>query len=319
MSNDFSIIGIPTAMVDAAEKTTGAGKYTDDLSLPGMLIGKILHSPYPHARIRDIDTSRAEELDGAVVIGKDAPKTYGILPVGHDEYPLALDKVRYVGDNVACVVATSEAVAEKALKLIDVDYELLPGYFDPEESMKAETDLIHENKPHNVEKDYHHVFGDPEKGFAAADHVAEARFISNEVTHAAMEPHSTLAAFELDPHTGKLGRLTVWSSTQVPYYLQHKLSLVLGMPMSQIRVIKPLVGGGFGGKSEVIPLEIIAAVAARKATAPVKITYTREEVFWAHRGRPRTIIDLKTGVNNDGRITGVKARVVQDGGGYCSY
>jgi 4-hydroxybenzoyl-CoA reductase subunit alpha len=128
-----------------------------------------------------------------------------------------------------------------------------------------------------------------------------------------------LAAFEIDSHTGKLGRLTVWSSTQVPYYLQHKLSLVLEMPMSQIRVIKPLVGGGFGGKSEVIPLEIIAAVAARAAKHPVKITYTREEVFWAHRGRPRTIIDLKTGVKNDGRITAVAAKVIQDGGAYCSY
>ena len=317
----FSIIGKGTAMVDAAEKTTGAGKYTDDLSLPGMMVGKILHSPYPHARIKDIDTRRAEQLEGvvAVVVGKDAPKTYGILPVGHDEYPLSLDKVRYVGDNVACVVATSEAIADRALELVDVEYEVLPAYFDPEESMKAETNLIHDNKPHNTEKDYHHVFGDPEKGFAEADHVAQARFIANEVTHAAMEPHSTLAAFETDPHTGKPGRLTVWSSTQVPYYLQHKLSLVLEMPMAQIRVIKPLVGGGFGGKSEVIPLEIIAAVAARKANAPVKITYTREEVFWAHRGRPRTIIDLKTGAKNDGRLTAVKARVVQDGGAYCSY
>jgi 4-hydroxybenzoyl-CoA reductase subunit alpha len=317
----FSIIGKPTAMIDAAEKTTGGGKYADDLSVPGMLIGKILHSPYPHARIKRIDTSRAEKLEGVVTVavGADAPNPFGILPVGHDEYPLALDKVRYVGDNVACVVAVSEAVAEKALELIDVEYELLPAYFDPEASMKAETDLIHDRKPHNLEKDYHHVFGDPDQGFADADHVAEARFIANEVTHAAMEPHCTLASFELDPHTGTLGRLTVWSSTQVPYYLQHKLSLVLEMPMQQIRVIKPLVGGGFGGKSEVIPIEIIAAVAARKAQAPVKITYTREEVFWAHRGRPRTIIDLKTGIKSDGRITSVKARVVQDGGAYCSY
>ena len=321
MNSKFSIIGKPTAMVDAAEKTTGAGKYTDDLSVPGMLIGKILHSPFPHARIRNIDVRRAETLEGvvAVVVGKDAPNPYGILPVGHDEHALALDKVRYVGDNVACVVAISESVAENALELIDVDYEVLPAYFDPEESMKAQTDLIHDNKPGNLEKDYHHVFGDPDKGFAEADEIAEARFIANEVTHAAMEPHSTLASFEIDPYTGKPGRLTVWSSTQVPYYLQHKLSLVLEMPMQQIRVIKPLVGGGFGGKSEVIPLEIIAAVAARKARAPVKITYTREEVFWAHRGRPRTIIDLKTGVKNDGRITSVKARVVQDGGAYCSY
>jgi len=318
---EFSIIGKPIPMVDAAGKTTGAGKYTDDLSLPGMLIGKILHSPHPHARIKRIDTRRAEKLDGVVTvaIGADAPNTYGILPVGHDEHALAVDKVRYVGDNVACVVSEDEAAAERALELIDVEYELLPAYFDPEESMKAGRAFIHENKPQNLEKDYHHVFGDPEKGFAEADVIEEARFIANEVTHAAMEPHSTLAAFDLDPQTGTLGRLTVWSSTQVPYYLQHKLSLVLEMPMSQIRVIKPLVGGGFGGKSEVIPLEIIAAVAARKAKRPVKITYTREEVFWAHRGRPRTIIDLKTGATKDGLITAVKATVVQDGGAYCSY
>jgi len=196
---------------------------------------------------------------------------------------------------------------------------VLPAYFDPEESMKAESDFIHENKPGNLEKDYHHVFGDPDKALSEAAHVCEARFVANEVTHGAMEPHSTLASFEIDPHTGNLGRLTVWSSTQVPYYLQHKLSLVLEMPMSQIRVIKPLVGGGFGGKSEVIPLEITAAVAARAAKAPVKITYTREEVFWAHRGRPRTIVDMKTGVDKEGHITAVKARVVQDGGAYCSY
>jgi 4-hydroxybenzoyl-CoA reductase subunit alpha len=318
---DFSIIGKSIAMVDAAGKTTGSGKYADDLTAPGMLIGKILHSPYPHARIKRIDTSRAEKLEGVVtvVVGTDAPNPYGILPVGHDEYALALDKVRYVGDNVACVAAVDEATAEKALELIDVEYEVLPAYFDPEDSMKAETNLIHDNKPHNIEKDYHHVFGDPDKGFAEADHIAEARFIANEVTHAAMEPHATLAAFEIDPQTGNPGRLIVQSSTQVPYYLQHKLSLVLEMPMSQIRVIKPLVGGGFGGKSEVIPLEIIAAIAARKAKAPVKVTYTREEVFWAHRGRPRTIVDLKTGVKKDGSITAVKARVVQDGGAYCSY
>src|SRR5580698_10078262 len=319
--SEFSVIGKPIAMIDAAGKTTGAGKYTDDFKLPGMLIGKILHSPYPHALIKSIDTSRARALEGvvAVVTGEDAPNTYGILPVGHDETALAVGKVRYVGDHVACVAAVSEEIAERALELIHVEYEPLPAYFDPEESMKAETDFIHDNKPGNLEKDYHHVFGDPNKGFAEADQVAEARFIANEVTHAAMEPHSTLANFELDPHTGTLGRLTVWSSTQVPYYLQHKLSLVLELPMSQIRVIKPLVGGGFGGKSEIIPLEIIAAVTARAARAPVKITYTREEVFWAHRGRPRTIIDLKTGVKRDGRVTSVACKVIQDGGAYCSY
>src|SRR5439155_3688074 len=145
---EFSIIGKPIAMVDAAGKTTGAGKYTDDLCLPGMLVGKILHSAYPHARIKRIDTSRAEKLDGvvAVVTGKDAPTPYGILPVGHDEHALAVDKVRYMGDNVACVAAIDEATADQALELIDVEYEVLPAYFDPEESMKAETNLIHDNK-----------------------------------------------------------------------------------------------------------------------------------------------------------------------------
>ena len=318
---EYSVIGKSIAMIDAAGKTTGSGKYTDDFNMPGMLAGKILHSPYPHALIKRIDTSRARQLDGvvAVVTGEDAPNQYGILPVGHDETALAVGKVRYVGDNVACVAAISEEIAEKALELIEVEYEPLPSYFDPEQSMKAERDLIHENRPNNIEKDYHHVFGDPEKGFIEADYVAEGRYIANEVTHAAMEPHCTLASFEIDPQTGKHGRLSVWSSTQVPYYLQHKLSLVLDLPMSQIRVIKPLVGGGFGGKSEIIPLEIIAAVAARAAKTPVKITYTREEVFWAHRGRPRTIVDLKTGVKKDGRITAVACKVIQDGGAYCSY
>src|SRR5947209_1920722 len=168
--SEFSVIGKPVALIDSAGKTTGAGKYADDLSLPGMLIGKILHSPYPHAVIKRIDARRALTLDGVVTVvtGQDAPNKYGILPVGHDETALAVDKVRYVGDNVACVAAVDESTAEKALELIDVEYEVLPAYFDPEESMKAESDLIHDGKPHNLEKDYHHVFVDPDNGFAEA-------------------------------------------------------------------------------------------------------------------------------------------------------
>src|SRR5580765_4833578 len=171
--SEFSVIGKSIAMVDAAGKTTGGGKYTDDFSLPGMLIGRILHSPYPHALIKRIDTSRARALEGvvAVVTGEDAPNQYGILPVGHDETALAVGRVRYVGDNVACVAAVSEEIAEQALELIDVEYEPLPAYFDPEESMKAEGDFIHEGRPHNIEKEYHHSFGDPDQGFAEADYI----------------------------------------------------------------------------------------------------------------------------------------------------
>ncbi|PYY15587.1 MAG: hypothetical protein DMG60_17245 [Acidobacteria bacterium] len=191
--SDFSVIGKPVALIDSAGKTTGAGKYTDDLSLPGMLIGKILHSPYPHAVIKRIDSTRALALDGVVgvVTGQDAPNKYGILPVGHDETALAVDKVRYVGDNVACVVAESESIAERGMELIDVEYDPLPAYFDPEESMKATSDFIHPEKPNNIEKDYHHVFGDPDQGFREAAYILEGRYLANEVTHAAMEPHST--------------------------------------------------------------------------------------------------------------------------------
>ncbi len=310
-----SPIGARIPMVDSAAKVTGAGKYADDLALPGMLVGKVLHSPHAHARIRSIDCSAAERLPGvkAVVTGRETPVKYGILPIGHDETIFAVDKARYIGDNVAGIAAESEAIAEEALGLIQVDYEVLPGYFDPEQSMLAEANLIHEERPHNIEKEYHHHFGNVEAGFAEADYVREDRFDCAEVTHAALEPHSTLAKFDPD------GSLTVWSSTQVPYYLMKTLAATLEMPESKVRVIKPLVGGGFGGKSEVIPLELAAAVLARRAGQPVKITYSREEVFYAHRGRPRTIIELKTGAKRDGRLTAVEARIIQDGGAYCGY
>jgi 4-hydroxybenzoyl-CoA reductase subunit alpha len=303
------------AMVEARQKVTGLGKYTDDLVAPGMLYGKILHSPYPHARIRSIDASRALALPGvkAVATGQDAPTPYGILPIGHDECAFAVDKARYIGDNVAGVAATSLEIAEQALALIRVDYEPLPAWFHPLDSMQAESNWIHESRPHNIEKEYHHEFGSVDEAFARADFVREQRYVAGEVTHAAMEPHSTLAVWEPD------GRLTVYSSTQVPYYLHRTLSEVLEMPMSSIRVIKPLIGGGFGGKSEIIPLEVAASVLAKKSKRPVKITYSREEVFYAHRGRPVTIVDLKAGITRAGKLLGVAARVVQDGGGYCGY
>ncbi len=310
-----SPIGARVPMIDSVDKVTGRGKYTDDLSLPGMLVGRILHSPHAHARILSIDTTAAEQLSGvkAVATGKDTPVKYGILPVGHDETIFAVDKVRHIGDNVAAVAADTAEIAERALGLIKVEFEVLPAHVDPEKSMQAERDFIHEDKPHNIEKEYHHHFGDVEAGFAEADYVRDDRFDCAEVTHAALEPHSTLAKFEPD------GGLTVWSSTQVPYYLMKTLAATLEIPEAKVRVIKPLVGGGFGGKSEVIPLELAAAVLARRAGAPVKITYTREEVSYAHRGRPRTLVVLKTGVKRDGRLTAVEARIIQDGGAYCSY
>ena len=220
--DSYSFIGKPLPMTDAPAKVTGLGRYADDLIVPGMLFGKILHSPHAHARIRAIDSSRAEALPGvkAVASGRDAPNPYGILPIGHDERVFALDKARYIGDNVAAVAATSLEIAEQALELIEVDYELLPAWFDPLESMKATGGWIHDQKPRNIEKEYHHEFGNLEEGFAEADFIREERYSAAEVTHAAMEPHATLAVWEFD------GRLTVYSSTQVPYYLHRTISEV---------------------------------------------------------------------------------------------
>lgn len=311
-----AIIGAPTAMVDAPRKATGAGAYTDDLAVPGMLHGKILHSHLPHARIRGVDASAALALPGVrcVVTGADAPTAYGVLPIGKDECALQPDKARYIGDNIACVVADNERIAAAALPLIRVEYEPLPAYFDPDAAMAAPANgWLHDHRASNIEKEYHHVFGDPDAAMARAAVVCRNRYVCPAVTHAAMEPHATLARFESD------GGLTVWSSTQVPYYLHKTLARVLQMPMERIRVIKPMVGGGFGGKSEVCPLEIVAAVAARRAGAPVKITYSREEVFYTHRGRPLQITELETGAAADGKILAVRARVIQDGGAYCGY
>jgi len=314
-AGQFSTIGKRIPMIDGVAKVTGAAKYADDLTLPGMLYGKILRSPHAHARIIRIDTSRAEALPGvkAVVTGKDAPTRYGILPLGHDETALAVDKVRYIGQEVAAVAAVSEAIAEQAIDLIDVQYEILPGYFDAEESMKAESDLIHDDKPHNIEREYHHHFGDVEAGFKQAYAIREDRFYAPQVTHAAMEPHSAIASFEPD------GKLTLWTSTQTPHYIHRTVAKVLGMPASRVRVIKPFVGGGFGGKSETFSHDICTCLLSRITGRPVKITFTREEVFYAHRGRPAQIVWLKTGVDRDGRITAVECRTIQDGGAFCSY
>ncbi len=310
-----SIIGKRMPMTDAYQKVTGSGRYSDDLAVPAMLYGRMLHSPHAHARIVSIDTSEAEALPGVKVVatGKDAPRPYGILPIGHDECVFAVDKARYIGDNIAAVAAITPAIAEEALRLIRVEYEPLPAWFDPEKSMKAGSGWIHESRANNIEKHYQYEFGEVDAGLENAAFVVDRRYYAGEINHAAMEPHSTLAIWEPE------GRLTVHSSTQVPYYLHRILSEVCDIPMNRIRVIKPLVGGGFGGKSEVIPLEVAASVLAAKSHRPVKITYTREEVFLAHRGRPITIVELKIGMSREGKIMAVQARVVQDGGAYCGF
>ncbi len=311
----LSVVGKSLRRSDAIDKVTGRGKYTGDITLPGMLHGKILRSPHAHARVKSIDTSRAEKLPGvvAVITGKDVPDVlYGVSPARYDEYVLAKDKVRHVGDKVAAVAAVDEATAAAALKLIKVDYEVLPHVLDPAEAMKDGAPRIHDKAKNNINAQVHQSFGDLEKGFAEADHIREDVFVTQRTYQSPLEPHAAIAKYEN-------GHLTVWSSTQVTHYVQHQLSRVLGLPMGRIRVIKPLVGGGFGGKAETTALEFCSAILAMKTGRPVMMIYRRDEMFLHGRGRHSVKIRMKTGVKKDGRITAVEEEAYLDGGAYTSF
>jgi len=311
--------------VDAVGQVTGSAKYTDDFTLPRMLYGKILRSPHAHARILSVDTSNAEKLSGviAVMTGKDLPILYGILPASQDETALCIDKVRFVGDGVAAVAAVDELTAQDALKLIRVQYEPLSPVLSIKDALRSEIPKIHEETKYdnNTAKHVELEFENVDEGFAEADYVREDEFYYGANTHAMLEPHAALASFEPPKSSDsyKDGYLTLWSATQTPHYVHRTLAKVLEMPASHIRVIKPQLGGGFGGKSEPFALEFCAAWLSIKSGRPVKITYTREEVFYSHRGRHATKMWVKTGVKKDGTLTAIHYKAWLDGGAYGSY
>ncbi|HAL55824.1 MAG TPA: 4-hydroxybenzoyl-CoA reductase subunit alpha [Bacteroidetes bacterium] len=311
--------------IDGVEQVTGTATFTDDLMLPRMLYGKILRSPHPHARILSIDTSKAEQLTGvlAVMTGPELPTKHGILPSSQDETALSIDKVRYVGDPVAAVAALDELTAEKAIQLIEVRYELLPPILTIEDALRTDLPKIHQeaNYENNVAKHVELEFGDVAKGFAEAEYVREDEFFYSANTHAMMEPHCAVASFEpsANKESYRDGHLTLWSATQTPHYVHRTVARVLEIPSSHVRVIKPHVGGGFGGKSEPLALEFCAAWLSIKAGRPVKITYTREEVFSSHRGRHATKMWVKTGVKKNGAITAIQYKAWLEGGAYGSY
>jgi 4-hydroxybenzoyl-CoA reductase alpha subunit len=316
MKKKFKVVGTRVPMLDAGLKVKGAAQFTDDLVLPGMLFGKILRSPLPHARILNIDTSRAEKLPGVrgVVTGRDIPdRQYGIVPMAKDEYALAKDKVRYIGDDVAAVCAIDPEIAEEALELIDVDYEELPAVFDPREAIKEGAPVIHEGVENNTSFAINKEFGDVDRAFAESDAVFEDRFYSQAVNHAPLEPHAALAQF--DPLNGDL---TLWSSTQIPFFLRRNLSNTLQIPESKVRVIKPKVGGGFGQKIDMFAKDFCAAWFAIHLGKPVKFVYEREEVFISTRQRHPMYITVKTGVKKDGTILGQQFQAHADGGAYNS-
>ena len=312
----YAIVGKSVPRVDGKIKTTGEARYTADLKLPGMLYGKVLRSPLPHARILNIDSSKAERLPGVkgVVTGKD---TLGIKcnilrfwPQLADQQLLVTDKVRYIGDAVAAVAAIDEEIAEEALSLIKVDYEELPAVFDPEEAMKEDAPLIHDDFERNISGRHRMGFGDVGAGFKESDYVREDRFFTQHVQYAPTEPHACLASS--DPS----GKLTLWTSTQAPYINQHMLATTLGMRYSDLRIIKPHVGGGFGGKVEPYPYQFCAALLSKKTGRPVMIELSREEVHAVTRRKPPFVIDVKTGVKKDGTLVAREFNTLIDGGAY---
>jgi len=316
-SDKFMTVGKSLPRVDAASKVTGQAKFTADYYFENMLYGKILHSPIPHGRIKSIDTKKAVSLPGVKLIltGKDVPEiAYGVSPARYDEYVLAKDVVRYVGDEVAAVVAVDEETAELASSLIKVEYEELPAVFNPQEAIIEGAPQLHERYKNNINTHVDHHFGDIKEGFAEADYIREEEFVGNHVYQNPIEPHASIAYWENGGST-----LVLYSSTQVAHYVHYMLARVLDIPLGKIRVISPPVGGGFGGKAETTPLDLIAAIASKRMGRSVKMVYSREEMFLHGRGRHKQYLKFKIGVKKDGKITAFQSRIYLDGGAYSSF
>jgi len=318
----YRIIGTPRPKVDAYGKVTGRALYADDIMLPRMVYGRLLRSPHPHARILSIDTRKALELPGvlSVLTGEDLPQKFGILPSSQDEYALAIDKVRYVGDPVAAVAALDPDILDEAMKLIEVEYEVLPALMSIDEALEhPEVKINDEARTGNIHKAVSYEFGDMEAGFASADYIREDWLYYEGNNHAPLEAHACVASWEPNPSDPVGGKVTLWTSTQTPHYVHREVSKVLKLPMSHVRVIAPSVGGGFGGKTDPFSHEICACELSRRTGRPVKITCTREEVFLIHRGRHPVKMWIKTGVKQDGTLTAMHFRSFLDGGAYGSY
>lgn len=311
-----AVVGRPAPLVDGIEKVTGRAKFTADMDSRDALVGRILRSPVSHGRIHAIETDRAEALEGvvAVITGQDCDKTYGVIPIAMNEYPMARDRVRYRGEPIAAVAARDAETAERALDLIEFDIEELPACYTPAESRAPDAPLLHDDKPGNLEREVHHSFGDIEDGFSEADLVREDVFDCAEINHAQMEPHAALAEYDAERD-----RLTLHSVTQVPFYVHLMLARCLDMDSSRIRVVKPFVGGGFGARTETLNFEIVAALLARAAGGKVMMQLSREESFLTHRGRPNTQVKLKIGMTRSGKISAVACDVVMSGGAYAGY
>jgi 4-hydroxybenzoyl-CoA reductase alpha subunit len=316
MKKRFDIVGKPRRRVDGRAKVTGQLRYADDLSMPRMLFAKLLRSPHPHAVVESVDIAKAQNHAGVhlVLTGRDFPVPFGIMPVSVDEYPLARERVRYVGDPVAAVIAVDEQTAVEALQLIEVRYRVLPPVSSPEEGLQRPEPRIHDyGEQGNIHRNQSYEFGDVAEALAKSDLVFEDIFFYEGNTHLPMEQQASLAFLDGE------GKLQISSSTQNPHYLHRQLARVLQVPEHQIRVVATPNGGGFGGKCDPGGHEFVVSKAALVLGRPVKIGLTREEVFYVHRGRHPVLMKMKTGVTRDGRLTGMHLQTLLDGGGYGSH
>jgi xanthine dehydrogenase molybdenum-binding subunit len=327
----YQVVGTRPIRHDGVDKVTGRAIYGGDVQMAGMLHGKVLRSPHAHARIRSLDVSRALALPGvkAVVTGKDLPPAEDrVVQLGEaavnlkylSNNVLAGQKVLYRGHAVAAVAATSPYIAEEALSLIEVDYEVLPPVLDVREAMQDDAPLLHDNlktktlgaqtdKLSNIATHNQFKLGDLDKGFAEADLVIEREFRTATVHQGYIETHNATALWNAD------GRLTVWESTQGAFTAQRQLSAVLGLPVSHIRVIPAEIGGGFGGKINIY-LEPVAALLSQKTGRPVKVLMNRTEVFEGTGPTPASYIRVKMGATNDGRITAAQAYMAYEAGAF---
>jgi len=315
-------IGVRRRKIDGADKATGRTKYADDYSFPGMLHAKLKRSTRAHARIVRIDVEKAKAIPGvhAIITGQDLPTKFGIIPWTKDETALAVGDVKYVGDAVAAVCAVDEETANAAVKAIVVEYEPLPAILDTDTAKVTGDDAATKVNPFakkgNITKGVELAFGDVEANLKACEDggaVIDEDFFFQGTTHAPIEPHCAIGMVD------ERGLLTVITATQTPHYVHRDLAHVLGLPESRVRVIQPPVGGGFGGKSEPFTLEFVVAKLAMITGRPVKLLYTREEGFYAHRGRHPMKMHYTVGADRTGRLRAVKSDIDIDGGAYASF
>ena len=308
-----SVIGHSVPRIDGVEKATGSAVFMNDLRLAGMLHARVLRSPFPHARIKNVNVEKAKDTVGvmAVICGQSiSANPYGGEHA--DELPLAKEKVRFIGDEVAAVAAIDENVAEEAIHLIDVDYEELPPVFDVEEAIRAGAPLVHDDAPNNIRLTYSNEIGDVEKGFSEAAEIVELNFKTQSAHAGYMEPRGCIALFEPS------GRLTVWSCTQALYHNRALLAQALGIPPSYIRYVQPYVGGGFGGKTDVSKEAVIAALLSRECGKPVRNVLSRSDDLAYSRPVVAGHFKVKLGAKKDGTFVAKQTMLLADNGAYSA-